>query len=437
MPDPRTRRSARCPRPAWWPARLLLVALLVALGCVSPPQQAAQRAGVRRAAGALAALPPLVTGVGTRNLQHCAQSFEPGRDYFPDRFEPHWARGFSVRYEGNVKWLAVRPQAGGPELRYALVQCGTPPPENLGGALVIPVPVASLITLSTTELAAVDLLGLVDRLLAHGTFAYVSSPAVRARIQAGAMFEAGAGAGLDIERIIAAHTGLLLADTYGDPELDAGGRLATLEAAGVPVVAVPSYRETAPLGRAEWLGFVSLFANREARARAIFARVEKRYQALAARGRAAEPKPLAITGAPVGDTWHVPGGRSFMATLLADAGFAYPWSDDRHTGSLALAFEAVWQRALRADWWLHPSGWRSRREIVAADARLAALPALAAGKVAVNDARLGSGGGNDYWESGTLRPDLVLADLLALAHPDLLPAHHLVYHRRLAQAAAP
>ncbi len=37
---------------------------------------------------------------------------------------------------------------------------------------------------------------------------------------------------------------------------------------------------------------------------------------------------------------------------------------------------------------------------------------------------------NDYWETGSARPDLVLADLVEIFHPDLLD-HQLMFHRRL------
>jgi iron complex transport system substrate-binding protein len=48
-----------------------------------------------------------------------------------------------------------------------------------------------------------------------------------------------------------------------------------------------------------------------------------------------------------------------------------------------------------------------------------------------NDAQSNPAGGNDNWESGTVRPDLILADLIGVFHPDLLRDHQLVYYRQL------
>jgi iron complex transport system substrate-binding protein len=48
-----------------------------------------------------------------------------------------------------------------------------------------------------------------------------------------------------------------------------------------------------------------------------------------------------------------------------------------------------------------------------------------------NDRRTVENGGNDYFESGYLYADRVLADLIAIFHPELMPDHELYYYRRL------
>ena len=47
------------------------------------------------------------------------------------------------------------------------------------------------------------------------------------------------------------------------------------------------------------------------------------------------------------------------------------------------------------------------------------------------DKLVSANGGFDYFESGAANPDVVLADLLAIFHPELLPDHVPVYYRRL------
>lgn len=69
--------------------------------------------------------------------------------------------------------------------------------------------------------------------------------------------------------------------------------------------------------------------------------------------------------------------------------------------------------------------------MLAADARYGQFQAFQKGRVFNNNARLSEQGGNDYWERGVMEPDVVLADLIKIFHPELLPEHTLKYFRPL------
>jgi iron complex transport system substrate-binding protein len=271
-------------------------------------------------------------------------------------------------------------------------------------------------------------LGLVDRLVGHDRFDYVSSPEVRERINSGAMIEVGDGVRLNIEILIDLDPDLVFAFSIGNPELDI---LGILREARIPFVVDAAYMESSPLARAEWIKYTALHFNKEAEAQHLFEDISSRYQELVRLGKSAEKRPTVLAGAPFRGTWHVPGGASFQARFLADAGGDYLWSEDSSTGSIPLDFEAVYGRALHADLWLNPSDWRSLADGRRREERMADFSAFQAGSVFNNDRRLNERGGNDYWESGSLRPDIVLADLIKILHPQLLPNHELVFYRRL------
>ena len=55
------------------------------------------------------------------------------------------------------------------------------------------------------------------------------------------------------------------------------------------------------------------------------------------------------------------------------------------------------------------------------DPRFARLPAFGRGAVWGTRLRATKDGANDYFESGVMRPDLVLADLVRIFHPELAP----------------
>ena len=65
------------------------------------------------------------------------------------------------------------------------------------------------------------------------------------------------------------------------------------------------------------------------------------------------------------------------------------------------------------------------------DARFALFLAVRTGRVYNNNAKVNAAGGNDYWETGVARPDLVLADLISVIHPELEPHHQRIWYQQL------
>ena len=107
------------------------------------------------------------------------------------------------------------------------------------------------------------------------------------------------------------------------------------------------------------------------------------------------------------------------------------WSDDQSLGGIPLDTERVFFRAADADHWINPSFYRSMDTLFAADSRFAKFAAAKQGKVFNNTRQVGPKGGNAIWESGIMQPDKVLADLIHIFHPELLPEHEFVFYERL------
>jgi iron complex transport system substrate-binding protein len=162
-----------------------------------------------------------------------------------------------------------------------------------------------------------------------------------------------------------------------------------------------------------------------------FDSVEQAYQRLAAIGKASAVKPSVIIGLPFKGSWYMPAGGSYMAQLLQDAGASYHWSDTKGTGSLALSFETVAPVALKADIWLDIGDVDSKAAILARDARYEAFRAFRSGAVYSYNRRVNDAGASDYWESGAVNPQWVLADLIRILHPNSLPADTLIYYKQI------
>lgn len=375
-------------------------------------------------------LPASAQGPATNLTAGCVDTYDPSVDYFPHKATVEYAENFAVEYANNYKIVTINQTWPGSEpARYLLVQCGTPAPEDVDADAVIEVPAGSLVTMATTYLPFVVDLELLDHLIGHDEFDYVSTPEVRARIEAGEMTEVGSGAGVSVETMIDLEPSLILTSGSGLAEYDAHPALI---AAGLPVVLTGDWLETTPLGRAEWVKFVALFYNAEEKADEIFGDIVENYQSLATLAASAEDRPTVFVDAPWEGTWYMAGGNSYTAHLLAAAGAEYLWADDESTGSMALDFETVLERAADADFWVNAGGyWFTKDDMLAADERFAEFAAVQNGNVWSNNLYLNDFGGNYYYEGGIAHPDLILADLIAIFHPELLPDHEFVFYRQL------
>lgn len=399
---------------------LFLIGILLS-GCALPPPPVAS--------------PPAVaiqsnSDVPTANLSDgCVDKYEAGVDYFPQKITIEESSGWTVEYFNNYKVVSVlNPWRNATqEFQYVLVQCGTPAPAGYPDAQVIEVPIKTLITMSTTHLPQLLQLNRLNALRGVDSFAFVNTTEVQAMIEAGKLVEVGS-IQVNVELVLETDPDIVMGYGVGNPETDA--HLKLLEA-GVKVAMHAGYMETSPLGRAEWVKFIGLFFNEEAAATAGYDGMAARYNAMAEKARSVTKKPSVFLSAAWRGTWTQAGGHSYMARFLADAGGDYLWSDDDSTGGIPLDFESIFERAQAADYWLNTSSWRSLEDGMAADERYAEFAAFQNGQVFNNNARLNKNGGNDYWESGLANPDVVLADLIKILHPELLPEHELVYYHQL------
>lgn len=378
----------------------------------------------------LALLAPVMAQNAPANLiEGCVTAYDPDVDYFPDKVEVEFAQGFTVEYFNNYKLVTIlTPWQGADEtFQYILVQCGTPAPEGFDESQIFEVPVNSFVAMSTSFLPHLDSQGVVDRLVGLDSFLYTSTPSVLEQIEAGDVVEVGSFEP-NIEVLLDLEPDLIMAQQFS-----AGpGTYTVLGEVGLPVVLNADFVDTSPLGQAEWGKYIALFFNTEATANTIFDGVAQRYESLMELVAGRDVRPAVFAASPYESIWYMPGGQSYVARLLADAGADYLWAEDEGMGSLFLDFEVVLDTAADADFWVNLNQfWTTLDEALAADARYEEFAAVRNGGVYNNNARMNPNFGNDYFESGVANPDLLLADLVAIFHPDLLPGHEFVYYLQL------
>ena len=184
-----------------------------------------------------------------------------------------------------------------------------------------------------------------------------------------------------------------------------------LKQQNIQLIICDNYKEQDPLARAEWIKLFGVLLNKETEADSIFKQVSSRYFKIQEQVKLQKNHVEVMTDAMFSGVWNVPGGDSYSAKLIQDAGGSYVFSDLKPYFSYPLNLETVIKKAQNADIWIHVNVFKSLAEIQKSDSRYAFFKPFKTKQVYNYSKRIKANGGNDYWEKGVVRPDYILSDL--------------------------
>lgn len=338
-----------------------------------------------------------------------------------------YAKGFRLERhsEGTILILSDPIKVGREIGHYRFVpsKSGVKP---IIGITDIAVPIKGLAASSTTHAGFLSAIGAGDLLLGCNNPERLFDTLLFNRFLTGDLVRTGRDNGYNQEYLIASRPDLVLQSGV-DGQFNPDPRLTE---AGIPVMFVLEWMESTPLGRAEWVKVFGLITGKVRVADSLFKRIEENYHACAKLGREAPEKIKVLTGNVFKGTWYMPGGRNYMTRFFEDAGMDYVYKDTDQSSSLALSFESVIYQLADAPVWISVNV-DSLSQLIAAEERYSVFKAVRDHRVYSIFNRINSHGGNDFWEGAVVRPDMVLADLLAIAHPELAPGHVWNYYKPL------
>lgn len=313
--------------------------------------------------------------------------------------------------------------------KWYLIPEGETIPSFIDTSEVIRVPIKKIICMSTTHLSMISALDKEGSVVGFSGTRFIYAIDLIQNVSKGDIREIGYDDNLNKEMILKLDPDLVMVYGIGS---ESAGYIAKLKEMGIKVVYNADYLETDPLGKAEWIKLMGALYSREEMADSIFRTIENEYNKLKTfiRANIAE-RPLVLLGLPFKDTWYISPGNSYISALIADAGGEYLWQNTESSVSMPTGLENVFLKALGADYWLNAGSVNSREEILSIDPRLARLPCFKNGNIFNNTKRTNTGGGNDYWEGGCLKPYIILRDIASILHPGLLPSVELYYYKKL------
>ena len=285
-----------------------------------------------------------------------------------------------------------------------------------GGADTLQGPVRSLVCMSSSYVGFLEAIGADSVVTAVSGLSFLGNETVRARA-----VEAGYDAALDFEAILRVRPDLFLTYAVGATEPLYMGKLKEL---GIRAVILSEHLESHPLARAEYVKLFGVLTGHLQEADSVFAKVKERYLSL----KQEEVRHRVLVNIPYADSWYIPGGDNYMTRLMRDAGAEILGAVPGQQESSVISLETAYQYAQKADFWLHPGWCRTKAQLKAVHPLFEKFPVLE-GPVWNNTLQTTPAGGNRYWETGPVRPDLLLEDLVRLFRADTTSAPYHYYQR--------
>lgn len=313
------------------------------------------------------------------------------------------------------------------EIKYYLVRRGDKTVSLNDTSAIIYVPVRKIVCMSTTHLAMIAALGEEKSVTGFSGTGFIYNKNLLQMSESGLIEDVGYENSLNTELILKLKPDLVMMYGVGS---ESAGYTGKIEELGIKTMMNADYLETDPLGKAEWIKLFGALYCREELADSIFRSIMGSYNEI--RDKILQEnltRPKVLAGLPFRDTWYISPGNSHISTLIRDAGGEYLWEKTISSVSMPLGLESVYLRSMEADYWINIGAVNSKNEIPAIDSRLSTIPAFKSGRLFNNNKRVTPGGGNDYWESGTLSPHLLLRDLASIFHPGSFEDHELIYYK--------
>ena len=300
-----------------------------------------------------------------------------------------------------------------PELKDSLSRIG----------ILIGTPVEKAVIYTSVHAAMAAQLGALNQVCGVCEPEYITSSEVLERIANQQIADLGQSTSPNVEKIIDLGCDVIIASPFENSGYGSAEKL------GIPIVEAADYMEPHPLGRTEWVKFYGLLFGCTDVAEDQFEATCARYNELKKACEDVSARPTVVLERKWGQTWAVPAAGSYVGCLHRDAGAEYVFSEITGTNSVHMSFEQVFERGGEADFWLMK--YSSSHLLSYDDLKKEYLPyinfkAYKSHKIYGCNTLVST-----YYDDITLHPDRILADLIQIYHPELLPGYEPKYYFQL------
>ncbi len=334
-------------------------------------------------------------------------------DEFSDTIEIKYAKGLKVEYRPDGVHVTI--SNPDPSAKHSKAE-----------DIIVTQASQRFVCTTALQLGNFEALGLEEKIVGMNSLRNLFSPRIKQQMKSGATIKIGKEGNFDIETVIAARPDYIFVSASKH------GGFEALKDCGIPLISHHGYKESSPLGQAEWIKLIGLLTGETRRANAVFADIEQKYLKLSEEVaqsivHSSAPMPTVASGRQLRDGWYVVGGQSYMAQVFRDAGARYIMSDNEDSGGTTLDFEAVYAKSVGADFWQIDGafdGEFSLQALAEEDTRYADMAAYKNGRVIFCNLSH-----TPYRELAGVQPHYLLADFVKAFHPEILPHYEPKYYK--------
>lgn len=333
-----------------------------------------------------------------------------------DTLKNQYAEAFRIiEHESSTEIQILNTQKKEVEFRYTI---GESADEN---SVEIMSELNRVVALSATHIGMLEELDLLEKIVGISDDKYLCSSKLKDRIKDGSLKSIGDIGMTDIEGYIDVNPDIVIYSGFDTK----APILKKLHSAGIKTFTNYDWKETHPLGRAEWLKVFGVLFNKRERAEKLFKSIETTYLNLVEEVAEYSSKEIVLVGTLYGDVFNAPAGGSYMAKILEDANIKYKYNETKGTGSISLTLEEVISDNRETGIWLNVAA-QSKDKVLEMNNRFRLLRSLQENEVYSYYHEV-----NCFWEQSAIRPHLLLQDICKIAYPNEFKSKTFYFYNRL------
>ncbi len=338
-------------------------------------------------------------------------------------YTPKFASGFEIvkAEEGESSLLRItKPWQGATDKdqeELLILRGGEQKPAGYKGN-VLNEKAERIVALSSTFVAMFDRVEATNLVVGVSGIDYISNPIIGERARTGLVKDVGYDSNLNFELLTTLRPDIVLLYSSSGANSSVVSKLTELN---IPYLYIGDYAEESPLGKAEWMVAMAEICGRREQGIKHFEQSAAEYNRLKDMVQSVENRPKVMFNTPYRDVWFMPTANNYMVQLIEDAGAEYIYKGNSTKETKPISVEEAYKLVLDTDFWLNTGAMiNSIGELRNQIPKFGDMPVVKRGNVYNNTARRTPMGGSDFWESGVVFPEIVLRDMIAIFHPEIV-----------------